>query len=42
MTAFDWVGLVLISFVLPAVICAVLGAWFRRKGWIEEGDLKLN
>ena len=41
-TAFDWVGLILISFVLPAVICGVLGAWFRKKGWIEDGDLKLN
>ena len=41
-TAFDWAGLILISFVLPAVICGVLGAWFRKKGWIEDGDLKLN
>ena len=34
--------MILISFVLPAVICGVLGAWFRKKGWIEDGDLKLN
>ena len=41
-TAFDWVGLLLVSFVLPAVLCAVLGALFRKKGWIKDGDLKLD
>ena len=28
--------------VLPAVLCAVLGALFRKKGWIKDGDLKLD
>ena len=28
-TAFHWAGLLLVSFVLPAVLCAVLGALFR-------------
>jgi uncharacterized membrane protein len=41
-TAFDWAGLLLVSFVLPAVLCAVLGALFRKKGWIKDGDLKLD
>lgn len=41
-TAMDWLGLVLICFVLPAVICWALGLFFRRIGWIREGDLKLN
>ena len=41
-TAFDWAGLLLVSFVLPAVLCAVLGALFRKKGWIKDGDLKLQ
>ena len=41
-TAFDWSGLLLVSFVLPAVLCAVLGALFRKKGWIKDGDLKLD
>ena len=40
--AWEWLGLVLISFVLPAVICALLGALFRRRGWIGEGDLTLS
>ncbi len=39
--AIDWIGLVLISFVLPAVLCWALGGFFRRIGWIKEGDLTL-
>lgn len=38
---FDWLGLILISFVLPAVICFVLGQAFRKAGLIKDGDLKL-
>ncbi|MBR6790060.1 MAG: PTS sugar transporter subunit IIC [Oscillospiraceae bacterium] len=38
----DWIGLVLISFVLPAIICWALGWLFRKQGWIKEGDLKLD
>ena len=41
-TAFDWIGLVLISFVLPAVLCLLFGAILRRIGWIRENDLKLE
>ncbi len=41
-TAFDWAGLVLICFILPAVLCLVLGALCRKIGWIKEGDLKLD
>ncbi len=40
-TGFDWLGLVLVCFVLPAVICPVLGYLLRRIGWIKEGDLKI-
>ena len=39
--AFDWLGLILISFVLPAVLCWVFGLFFRKIGWIKEGDLVL-
>ena len=38
----DWLGLILISFVLPAVICWLFGLFFRKIGWIKEGDLTLN
>jgi uncharacterized membrane protein len=40
-TAFDWAGLVLISFVLPAVICPLLNALCRRLGWVKDGDLTI-
>ena len=39
--AMDWIGLILISFVLPAVLCWAFGVLFRRIGWIKENDLKL-
>ena len=41
-TAFDWVGLILISFVLPAVISLLVGSLLRKIGWIKENDLKLD
>ena len=39
--AVDWLGLVLISFILPAVLCLAFGKFFRKIGWIREGDLRL-
>ena len=41
-TPFDWLGLVLISFVLPAALSLVIHAGVRRLGWVRDGDLKLN
>ncbi|MDD6189911.1 MAG: PTS sugar transporter subunit IIC [Clostridiales bacterium] len=41
-TAMDWIGLVLICFVLPAVLSWAFGLVLRRIGWIKDGDLKLN
>lgn len=41
-TAFDWIGLILIAFVLPAVITPIVGALLRKIGWIRENDLKLD
>ena len=38
----DWIGLALVSIVLPAVICGLIGWVFRKKGWIKPGDLKLQ
>ena len=40
-TAFDWLGLVLICFVLPAILCWLFGQLLRKLGWIKEGDLTL-
>ena len=39
--AMDWIGLVLICIVLPAVLTWIFGRFFRKIGWIKEGDLKL-
>ena len=41
-TVMDWVGLVLICFVLPAVLTWAFGLLFRKIGWIKEGDLLLK
>ena len=41
-TAMDWLGLVLICFVLPAVFSYVFCEILRKAGWIKEGDLKLD
>ena len=40
--AVDWIGLALVSVVLPAVLTWVFGLIARKLGWIKEGDLKLN
>lgn len=40
-TPFDWAGLLLICFVLPALLSVLFCQVERRLGWIREGDLKL-
>ncbi len=39
--AFQWIGLILISIVLPAVICPLINLLCRRLGWVKDGDLRL-
>lgn len=41
-TALDWIGLVLICFILPAVLSLVFCEILRKIGWIRENDLKLQ
>ena len=41
-TGMDWLGLVLISFVLPAVLTWLIAVPLRKWGWIKDGDLKLD
>lgn len=41
-TAFDWVGLILISFVLPAVLSLVFNFILKKIGWVKDGDMKLD
>ena len=37
-----WVGILLVCFVLPAILTWGFGVFFRKIGWIKDGDLKLN
>ena len=41
-TGFDWLGLILISFVLPAVICPLITFILKKIGWVKDGDMKLQ
>lgn len=41
-TAFDWIGLVLVCFVLPGVLSWAFGLALRKLGWIKENDLLLE
>ena len=41
-TAFDWLGLILISFVLPALLSLLIHRYVRGLGWVKDGDMKLN
>ena len=40
-TGMDWLGLFLISFLLPAVLCPCINMIFVKKGWVKKGDMKL-
>lgn len=37
----DWIGMILICIVLPAIICPLINALLRKIGWVKDGDLKL-
>ena len=41
-TMMDWAGLILISFVLPAVICPFINWLLKKAGWVKDGDMKLQ
>lgn len=41
-TAMDWTGMLLISFVLPAVLAPLFGYLLGKIGWIKPGDMKLD
>ena len=40
-TSFDWIGLIMVSFILPAVITPVIHMFVRKAGLVKDGDLKL-
>ena len=41
-TAMDWIGLVLIAIVLPAILAYAINMVVRKLGWIKDGDMKLG
>ena len=41
-TTGDWAGLLLVSIILPAVICPVINMFLKKNGWVKEGDLTLK
>ena len=40
-TALDWIGLVLVCFLLPALLSLVFYKLLYRLHWIKDGDLTL-
>jgi uncharacterized membrane protein len=40
-TGMDWLGLILICFVLPAVLAPLINMGCRKLGWVKDGDLTL-
>ena len=38
----DWLGLALVSVVLPAILCPLINALCRALGWVKDGDLTLG
>ncbi len=41
-TPMDWIGLVLVCFILPAVLSTLFCEMLRKAGWIKNGDLTLD
>ena len=39
--AMDWLGLILICFVLPAILAPLINQVCRKLGWVKDGDLTL-
>ena len=41
-TGTDWLGLILISFILPAILAPLINMGCRKLGWVKDGDLTLS
>ncbi|MBP3729740.1 MAG: PTS sugar transporter subunit IIC [Lachnospiraceae bacterium] len=37
----DWLGLILISFLLPGILALLIHWGVKRLGWVKDGDMKL-
>ena len=40
-TGADWLGMLLVAVVLPAILCPFIHIAVRRMGLVKDGDLKL-
>jgi uncharacterized membrane protein len=41
-TAMDWIGLILVCFVLPAILSWAICLLLRKINWIKPNDMKLD
>ncbi len=41
-TAMDWLGLILISIALPAILALLFDLGLRKLGWVKPDDMKLD
>ena len=41
-TGWDWAGLLMISFILPAILCPLINMFIRKLGWVKDGDMTLS
>ena len=41
-TAMDWISLLILCFILPAILSLLCSAFCRKMGWIKPGDMKLS
>lgn len=39
--ALDWIGMILICFVLPAVLCPLINMLLKKVVWVKDGDMTL-
>ena len=41
-TSLDWLGLILISFILPAILAPLFYLLTKKLGWVKDGDVTLD
>ncbi|MBO4896904.1 MAG: PTS sugar transporter subunit IIC [Clostridia bacterium] len=41
-SSIDWIGLILICIILPAVLTYIFDKIARKIGWVKDGDMKLD
>ncbi len=41
-TGMDWIALILVCFVLPAILSLAVNRYLKKIGWVKTGDMKLD